>query len=370
MHPISDQFRQALTTSHTIVTRVDAYYDGALTASEVPIESGTVTVDRGSKVRRALSLSVSDIRLLPWDVRDPLASYGQQLVVSRGIRFAGGATEMVPLGTFRINEPSGDVYAGPVSVTGQSAECHIQEDKFLAPTSTRGYGTCVEAITFLIRQTLPNAAVVNLTADGRNPVCPVVTWDVNADRWDAVAQVATAMHAEIYVDSLNRFVITDVPNVLTTPVAWEISEGEKGTLVSASRQMPRTNVFNAVMVSSENTTANVAPVSAVAYDNDPNSPTRWGGPFGRVAKAYSSALLTSRTACQTAANYMLADAIAPNIQTSISSIPNPALEGGDCLRVIYANGKKELFTVQSLSIPLTAEGEFPLTLRGGKETTP
>lgn len=368
MYPISDTFRKALTHSHSIVVRADAYYNGALTVAGLPIADGSVTVDRGSKTRRSLSLTIADPKLLPWNPTDPLAVYGQQLVVSRGIRFPNGATEMIPLGTFRINEPSGDTLMGPVTVTGTSLECAIIDDTFSAPTSTRGLGNCVDAITYLIQQTLPTAAVVNQTSDNRNPACAVATWDAGADRWDAVTQIAKAMKAEIYVDALSRFVIRDIPNVLSASVVWDIAEGEGGTLMSSARQMSRTAVYNAVVASGENTASGSAPVSATAKDTDPTSPTRWGGPFGKVTKRISSALWTTTTICQAAADAALFDAIAPNVQTSIASIPNPALEGGDVIRIAYAS-RRELFLAQSLTVPLTAEGSFSLTLRGGKEDT-
>ncbi|MFC3231858.1 DUF5047 domain-containing protein [Streptomyces nitrosporeus] len=334
--------------------------------TDLPITDGSVTVDRGSRIRRTLSLTVSDPKFLPWAELDPLAVYGQRLVVSRGIRFAGGQVESVPLGTFRINEPSGDTLYGPVTLTGHSSECHIIDDKFLVPTSTRGYTTCVTAMEYLIRQTLPDAVIVNATAGSRNPSCAIATWNTGADRWDAVQQIALAMQAEIYVDALDRFVIADIPDPVTAPIVWDIAEGEGGTLMSASRSMSRTAVYNAVVASGENTASGSAPVSAVVYDTNPLSPTRWGGPFGRVPKYISSALWTTVGACQAAATYALAEATARNVQLSISAIPNAALEAGDCVRVSHT-GHKEKAIVQSLTVPLTAEGSSSLTLRGGKE---
>lgn len=351
-----------------MVARVDAFYSGVLTLADLPITDGSVTVDRGSKTRRSLSLTIADPSYLPWNALDPLAVYGQQLVVSRGIKFLGGATELVPLGTFRINEPSGDVHTGPVTITGTSMESALIDDKFQAPTSTRGYGGCIEAITFLIRQTLPDSVIVNLTADSRNPLCAVAVWDAGADRWDAVTQIATAMQAEIYVDAQNRFVITDLPDVVNGAVAWDIAEGEGGTLVSSARTMSRTAVYNAVVASGENAALGNIPVSAVAVDDDPSSPTRFGGPFGKVTRAISSSLWTSTGACQSAANYALYDAVAPNIQASIASLPNPALEGNDLVRVTHV-GRKQRYLVQSVTVPLTAEGSFGISLRGGKDET-
>jgi hypothetical protein len=208
--------------------------------------------------------------------------------------------------------------------------------------------------------------IVNLTAGARNPSVAIATWDAGADRWDAVTQLATAMQAEIYVDAQNRFVITDLPDPAIGTVAWDITEGDGGTLISSARSTPRTGVYNAVVASGENSSSGIAPVSATAKDTDPTSPTRWGGPFGKVTKTISSALWVTTGACLAAAQYALFDALAPNVQTSLSSLPNPALEGNDILRLVYS-GRKERYLVQSLAIPLTPDGSFSLTLRGGKE---
>ncbi|MFI6444710.1 DUF5047 domain-containing protein [Kitasatospora sp. NPDC050543] len=349
---------------------MDAYYAGSPTVTDLPITGGSVTVDRGSKIRRALSLTLADPAYLPWGATDPLAVYGQQLVVSRGIRFPDGTTELAPLGTFRIDEPSGDVDLGPVTLTGKTLEAAIQDDRFTAPTSTSGYATTVAAITALIQETLPTATILNSTVGARNPACATVVWDAQADRWDAVTQLATSMHAEIYVDVLGRFVVADIPDLSTAAPVWDVAEGPTGNLIAASRKMARAGVYNGVIVSGENSASGTPPVSGSAYDTDPTSPTMWGGPYGRVPRFYSSGLLTSAPACTDAATSMLRDAIAPNVQTSLSSLPNPALEAGDCIRLTYAGGRQDLVLVQALTVPLDVEGDFPITLRGSKEDTP
>lgn len=369
MQSVSPLFLQALTAPHSIDVQADVFYAGEKIATGIPIQDGTVTLDRGSKVRRTLSMTVSDVSYLPWHPTDPLAVYGQQMVVRRGVKL-NGAVEYVPLGTFRIDEPAGDTLHGPVTLTGKSSEAIIQDDAFTAPVSTRGLGGCFDVISAFIHQTMPAATVVNATHDNRNPTCAIATWDAQGDRWDALTQIATAMQAEVYVDAIDRFVVADLPTVLTSSVVWEIAEGESGTLMTASRQMLRASVYNAVMASGANATSGVLPVSAVAKDVDPLSPTRWGGPFGKVTKFYSSALLKTVADCQAAADAMLFDAIAPNVQLTITASPNPALEPGDCLRLVYSR-RKELYLAQSLTIPLTADGgNAALTLRGGKADGP
>lgn len=366
MQSVSPLFLQALAGPHSIDVQADVLYGGSVIATGIPIADGSVTLDRGSQVRRSLSMTVADVSYLPWNPTDPLAVYGQQMVLKRGIKL-NGSVEYVPLGTFRIDEPAGDTLFGPVTLTGKSSETVIQDDPFLAPTSTRGMGGCFDVIAAFIHQTLPSATVVNATAGSRNPTCAIATWDVQSDRWDAVTQVATAMQAEVYVDALDRFVVADIPNVLSSSVVWNVAEGEGGTLYSAARQMSRSAVYNAVVASGENTSTASAPVSAMAKDVDPTSPTRWGGPFGKVTKFFSSALLQTVTDCQAVANSMLFDATAPNVQLSVTASPNPALEPGDCLRLVYSR-RKELYLAQSLTIPLTADsGSASLTLRGGKD---
>ncbi|MFD8315899.1 DUF5047 domain-containing protein [Kitasatospora purpeofusca] len=369
MYPVSAAFLAALATPHQVVHRVDAYYGGVLTMADLPITGGTVTVDRGSKVRRTLSLELADPAYLPWSPTDPLAVYGQSLVVSRGIQFPDGTQEMCPLGTFRVDEPSGDVYTGPVTVTGRSAEAALQDDRFTAPRSTAGATSTVAMITALVTETMPDAVVVNLTAGTRDQSCAAVVWDAQADRWDAVAQLATSMQAEIYVDVLDRFVLVDAPDLETATPVWTVGEGPTGTLITVARKISRAGVYNAVVASGESTTSGVPPVSAMATDDDPASPTRWGGPYGRVPRFYASGLLVTEAQCAATAASMLRNALAPTMETSIACLPNPALEAGDCLRLSYAHGRVEDVLVQSLTVPLSVDGDFGITLRGSKEAT-
>ncbi|WP_043468955.1 DUF5047 domain-containing protein [Kitasatospora sp. MBT66] len=369
MYAVSPRFLAALSNPHQVVTRIDAYLGGTLTAADLPHEGGSVTVDRGSKVRRQLALTIPDPGYLPWNPGDPLGVYGQQLVVQRGIRYPDGTTELVPLGTFRIDEPAGDPALGPVTVTGQSAEASVQDDRFTAPVSTSSYASTVTAITALIRETLPDAPVVNLTAGARDQSVAPITWDAQADRWDAVTQLATSMRAECYADATGRFVITDLPDLSTATPVWDVTEGPTGNLIKVSRKLARAGVYNAVIARGETSAGAGGPaVSGAAYDTDPTSPTRWGGPYGRVPRFYSSGLLTTTAACEAVAAALLRDATAPNVQTSLSSLPNPALEGADCLRLTYG-GRHELVLVQSFTVPLDVDGDFAITLRASKEVT-
>jgi hypothetical protein len=58
---------------------------------------------------------------------------------------------------------------------------------------------------------------------------------------------------------------------------------------------------------------------------------------------------------------------APNASGNFSSLPNPALECGDVIRVIHPDGTRELHQVQSFSVPLDIGGDFPITTIAAKE---
>lgn len=362
-YPVSAQFEAALLASHGAVTQVDAYYGGVLTQAAIPFVDGSVAVDRGSGARRSLSLTVADPGLLPWSATNILAPYGQQLVVRCGI-VLGSTTEWVPVGTFTIDSPAGDVDGlGDLTLTGASSEALLQGAPFTAATSTHGYANCVGAISGLIQTVLPGATIVNLTADGRNPSLGTLTWDAGSDRWDAITQIADAMSADIGCDAQDRFVITDLPDpAAATAWVWDVTYG--GSLIADQRQMSRDNVFNGVLVTGGNLSDNAPPVSYLATDTGTTSPTRWGGPFGQRLKTVSNSLCTTVGACQALAQVTLREALAPNVAATIGVIPNPALDAGDIVRVIHSGDRRELCAIQSLTLPLAESGDCTLTMRG------
>lgn len=362
-YPVSAAFTAALLASHHAVTQVDAYYNGALTQADIPFVDGTVTVDRGSGTRRSLSLTVADPGLLPWAATDTLAPYGQQLMVRCGIEL-GATVEWVPVGTFTVDSPTGDIDGlADLTLTGASSEVLLQQAPFTAAATTRGYSHCVDAITGLIRSVLPAAVVANLTGDGRNPAVGTVTWDAGSDRWDAITQIASAMSADVGVDAQDRFVITDIPAPSSaTSWVWDVTYG--GTLLTDQRSMTSDAVFNGVLVSGGNLSDNAPPVSYLATDTGTASPTRWGGPFGQRLKAVSNSLCTTVGACQALAQATLRDALAPNIAATIGVVPNPALDAGDVVRVVHSGDRRELCAIQSVTLPLAESGDCTLTMRG------
>lgn len=361
MYPVSGRFLAALAQSHRVMTRVQLLRtDGSVT--DVPHTGGSVTVDRGQSIRRTCTVTSPDVALIPTTPADELSTYGARLRISRGIDYGDGTDEVVPLGIFRLDHADGDITLGPVTLTGQAIECIIQDDQFRAPY--RASGTVIGAITQLIQRSIPDADIVSMVVDA--PIGSR-TWDVEGDPWAAVQEIAAVAGAECYTTADGTFVIATLPDLLLTTPAWTVAAGEGGVYIRGTRGMSSKGVRNGVLARGENAADGIAPVQYLAVDNDPGSPTYWDGPFWHRPKFHSSSTLTTTGQCQAAAELMLKAAKAPNAIGDFASLPNPALEPGDILRVVHPDGLKELHQVQGFTVPLDVGGDFPIATISAKE---
>jgi hypothetical protein len=173
----------------------------------------------------------------------------------------------------------------------------------------------------------------------------------------------------VYCDADGIFKIEELPDLLEATPVWSVAAGEGGVYVAAIRGMSVDGVFNAVHARGENTETDTTPVSDLVVDDDPGSPTYWGGPFGRRPTFHSSSTLISVAACTAAATLLLRSAKAPNATADISTLPNPALAPGDVIRVAYPDGTKELHQVQAFPVSLEVGGDFVIQTISAKEGT-
>jgi len=361
LYPVTDRFLARLAESHQVATRVQLF----LTTGQVvdlDHSGGSVTVDRGQATRRTCSVTCPDPALIPRSPTDQLATYGAQLRISRGVYFGDGTEELVPLGLFRLDSVGGDINDGPITLTGKDRSAIIADDKFTTPFTVSG--TVVGAVSSLIQRSIPDADILSLIVDA---AIGSRAFDVEADPWAGAQEIAAAAGAEVYANADGVFVIATLPELLTTPPVWAVEATEGGVYISGNRAMSSDNVYNGVLARGENTTDNIPPVSYLATDTDPNSPTYWGGPFGRRPMFFSSSTLMTLAACTQAANLKLAQSKAPNASGDFSSLPNPALEPGDVLRVMHEDGTRELHQVASFSVPLDEGGDFPIATISAKE---
>lgn len=361
MYPVSERFLARLAESHQVATEVLLFLtDGRVL--DLPHTGGSVQVDAAATIRRTCTVTLADPALIPRTPSDQLATYGARLRVSRGVHYGDGTSELVPLGLFRLDEVGGDVNDGPVTLQGKDLSVVIADDKFTAPY--KASGTVVSAVTALVQRSLPDVQVVSTIVD-----IPIgqKTYDIEADPWAACQEIAAAAGAVVYFSPDGTAIIAVPPDISTATPVWDVAAGEGGAYIRANRAMSSASVHNGVLARGENTADNVAPVSALVVDNDPTSPTYWSGPFGRRPMFYSSPTLVTTGACTNAATLKLIQAKAPNASGDISSLPNPALEAYDVLRTIHPDGSRELHQAASFTVPLSTDGDFPISTVSAKE---
>jgi hypothetical protein len=356
MYSTSAAFKAAVRGSHTVAIQVDAYSSGTLIASDIQVESGSVTASAASGVRRQLSLTVSDRAVSPFGA-SPISVYGVELHVARGITLLDGTTELVPLGVFRV-ESMTSPRQGEVQIVAPDRSAKIIDAKFLIPTmSNTGLGLAAQISALVTDVYTSGVSVTNVDVPATS--VPWLLWD--SERWDACQKLATAVGAVVYFDVAGNVVLRLAPTIADA-VAWYVNEGAQGVLIDASREITRAETYNVVVAVGERSDG-VVPARAVAEDNDTTSATYVGGPFGYVPFFFSSPLITTSGGATTVADALLARKRSLGRECILSCVPNPALDVGDVIGVRFPDGSLERHVVDQLTIPLDATSPMTITTR-------
>jgi len=176
------------------------------------------------------------------------------------------------------------------------------------------------------------------------------------DRYGFLQQLAYSRGKIMYWDYRGILVVQSLPS-LATPV-WTAAAGTGGVLISASDTLTRDGIYNAVIATGDGGATGTPPV-AIAYDSNPDSPTYYYGPFGKVPYHLSSSLLTTAAQAASAAAMVLARTIGLPYQADFTAVPNPALEPLDAI----AMDGTGVHSLQQLTIPLTAAEPMTGTTR-------
>lgn len=365
MLEVSASFLATLTGSHRVMAAADVWYDGELVAADLPVSGGTVVWEEGAEVESSIQgLTISDPTgaLLPTDPTDPLAPWGQEVVLRRGVAIPGQADELVPLGWFQITSTSSRARWRLVAQGGAApawrsggAELNVaaadrlvvlQRADLLAPTQPAAGATVLGEIERLVAPLLPLKEFPGSVTDRSVPTNIVY----EQSRLKAVRDLAAAVGCAVYADRDGDVALRLVAD---QPTSWTIPAGPGGLLAEADYDLSADQVYNAVVASGEAST-DKAPVRAVAIQH--SGPTRWDGPFGRRPYFFSSPLLTTKAQAEAAATSRLRTLRAQADQVMrVVCVPNPALEVGDTVTLGTPMGSISGRVVR-IELPLLASG--------------
>jgi kumamolisin len=347
VYGVTEQFLDAIRQPHKAVSRASILRNGEVAVANVPIVSGSVEVDANSQVRRSCDITLG----AAVDV------YGSEIAVYRGVEFTDGSTEMVPLGVFRVDQRENDVVASlPVHVTSPDRAKALADAKFFSPIPSTVGAAVATTIIALARGALPDVQVIN--ASTAIDTVPRATWE---DRWQAITECAVAIGADVFFDPNGALVIRDEPT-LADQAVFTVDAGPTGVLIGGTATTSRDGVFNAVVMSGERADGST-PARWVVTNDDPSSPTFYGGPFGRIPGFFSNPLITSNDQARRAGLAQLARVSGAARVLSLNAVPNPALDAGDVITVRLPDGTTERHLIDRLTIPLGASDGMTLTTR-------
>jgi uncharacterized protein DUF5047 len=360
VRPVSSRFLAAVGSSHRMDVRarvVPAGLNGVLPSTilgTLDVVSGAVTYDSSAQIWASLDLETSTYlkgsatSSWPTVVTDPLTPYGHEVFVERGVVYGDGSREWVSQGYFRINTvEQQDAPLGSVHVTGQDRMAGIIDARFTTPMVFTA-GTTVASVIQTIVTDVYSWATFDL--DSSLTTATLTTDQTTTDdRYGFLSDLVKAYGMVMRWDYRGVFWVHQQPST-TTPVAT-IKAGSGGVLVSLSRSLGRQGVYNGVVASGQQLSETVPPVTATVFDTDPNSPTLWGGPFGKVPMFYSSSFLTTTDQCTSAGTSLLAQNKGVPYSVDFGQVPNPALEPYDPVVISYP-GHREQHVISQLVVPL------------------
>jgi len=356
---VSGRFRVAVAGSHRVGVEVVVVAGERVVSAPLPVVGGSVTLDRTAASFGRLSVDVAAAALAAGDVLGP---YGFELRVQRGVVYADGSRELVPLGVFPIQSSDVSVSGSTVKVDALDRSQFAREAKLLdvhVVAAGTNYGV---AIRDLIEAGVPGLSYAFASTEH---VTPSLQFAAGADRWATAQTMAAACGMDLWFDGWGVCTLSPARVPSMSP-DWVVSDGPGGVLVDASLQRDRGPAYNGVVVSSAAPGASVS-YRSVALDLEPSSPTYWYSTsprFGQKPMFFTSPLVTSQAMCDEAAAALLAERAGVSRSVSFATWPDPSRRPGDSVLVRSVKlGLNEVHVVDGLTVPLTAKGRMTARTR-------
>lgn len=360
MYLVKDEVTQAaylaaLGRPHRRVSYVDVWYGGAKIGSldfENDLESGTVLASGRNRERRKLELAARET-LWPAAATDPLSPYGIWLQAFTTIYAGSIAYGPIPVFAGKVTQTKRRRRSGQTMVRAVDHFRQINQEPIEAPRQAPTTGMATAILT-LLREVFPSASLTDKTT--LSVTIPDGTvWNAGwGSRGRALDEMAAALGAELLalptsVYPNGDFVLRPVPG-LDGAADWAVA----GTIIEDDQQLQSNEeVVNRWIVTVERPDSTTLYVTVT--DDEVSSPTRYGGPMGKLARDYSSPLILTEAQAREAGMAKLNRTKGVARSRRLAIIANPALECGDRLSVSVDGEDAETNIVDDFELPLTAD---------------
>lgn len=256
------------------------------------------------------------------------------------------------IGECMIDQISEDHFPFVIKIAGRDYTKKCLLSKFSTATSIAD-GTPIETA---IQNLASNAGITKflLPLTGHN-LGKDYSFERGVSRWEAMKEIATAFGYEIYFDAQGFLVMREYLDPATAPVAYTLATGPIiGNLVSYGKTVNDNRIYNKIVVTGESSDSEVIPVSAVASNTLPDSPTNIAN-LGERVYQYTSAFITTELQAQDVADKFLKIHALEEFDLNFSSIALSWLEVGEIIEFLDprpSDGQPTTFLLSSLNLSL------------------
>lgn len=331
---------------------------------EIAVSAGDVYFDATADVYASMVMDTIGVdettyrSIFPRRARDLLAPYGNEVFLRRGIDLGAQGVIWSNLGYFRLDNAEQDEDSDSlIRLVGQDRMSNIVDAKLLQPVQFFEDQSAGFVVDTLVREVLPDVVIVWDDNASAQPLGRQIF--VEESRYDAIAEVADSRGKVLYFDGDGVLRIEDAPDPDT--IVWEVKAGYRGVLIDTERVVSREGVYNAVVATGEG--ASGEDVFAVAVDVGAQSPTRFGGRFGRVPRFFNSPLLTTTAQAELAARTILQRSLGMPYSADFGAVVHPQIRPRMLVRVTQKDGNREKHHLERVTIPLEAQQAMTGTTR-------
>lgn len=360
MYPVSDAFLSSVRKSHISHVKIEIYdmANNEIISTAQPI-SGEVTIDSRRDIRRQCTIEFIDRdgTLVPTNNRSAvLLPYNREIKIFRGVRFADGTEELVPLGVFILTtvEIADSPEGVRITVQGSDRSLRVIRAKWTNHNFYIKDGTSKEeAIKSILVDKFPNVKTIfpatNQVTDLMYP-----TLDQSSNPWKESLKIAESAGMDLYFDENGTARMRPIPDPDTGIPLITYTDTAESVLTSLSRSLSSDESFNHVIFTGEGTNLSIG-VIGEAKDENPASPT-YVETYGSVPIFKSSPYILTVAEAEEAAVAELRKVIGALELISWEQIVNPAHDVYDLVKVTRTpSGVDATLMLDSLTIPLSPQ---------------
>lgn len=366
MYPASAELKAAIRADHISVAKAEIWNQEQKLLT-LDVSDGEVQVSVGNAYRRTCSVSLVTSRdvdnLVPDTDFDYLTPFGNELRLFRGVEFADGTREYVPLGIFvmtdiKVRDENNGVF---IDVSGVDRGIIVSRNKW-----TEAYqmvtGTLESSIQALLQDRYTDVQVnfptTNVTI---NQV--ILGAETSNDPWKDAVEICELGGYDLFFDVDGKATMRQFPSLDGSPVVATFEEGEQTIITSLLRDISSRDTYNGIIYTVEGSNV-TSPIRVEVWDEDPASPTYRYGVFGEAPTFVTANLLATEAEAVQVATILLNKYIGAQEQVSFGSLVDPTLDANDVVYVKSSGAKVDrLVIIDDIRVPLAPEGQMDTMTR-------